>query len=735
MKGNSMKTPAQIPGKSPGAAKAGVLVIGTCLTGWLPLAAQDTPPAKPDAEKKEPPLEKKDETEAAEESYNNWLTLSLGNFYVSGDRASAQRRNQIPHGPFGGVEDFHYEHDVGKKGLFKIDGHAIFDNHDYSLKLELSHPDKGYVRVGYKEFRTWYDGSGGYFPVNKQWFSLYDDEMHIDRGEVWFEGGLTLPNWPVITFKYTHQFRDGRKDSTIWGDTALTGLPGPDNVRSIVPAFRDIDESRDIFQADAKHTFGKTDVGLGLRYELVDNDNSLNIRRTPGESSDRYVTQKDKFNADLFNVHTYTETRVNDKVLFTTGYSFTKVDTDISGSRIYGPDYDSLYDPTFARRQFHDAGFLDLGGGSQVNQHVVNLNLMLTPIQNLVLVPSVRFEYQDLDGFARFTETDVSGPPNLTSVSQDLLNTSDRSFWDVTEALEARYTGLRNWAFYARGEWLEGDGDLKEKERDPNTGDVYVQRKTDTTRFTQKYTAGANWYPLQRLNFGTQYYHKRRDIDYDHRLDSTSNAPPSVNRYPAFITDQSFETDDVNFRVTWRPLNNVSLVSRYDFQISTIDTKADFLQELTTSKMVSHIFSQSATWSPISRLFLQGSINYTRDQTETPADNIVPGSSPVNRLVLKSKNNYWNASLTAGYALDDKTDLQAQYFYYRADDYSNNATVSQPYGADGEEHGVTVTLARQMTKALRWTLRYGYFRYRDDLYGGNNDYDAHLVYSSVQYRF
>jgi predicted porin len=187
--------------------------------------------------------------------------------------------------------------------------------------------------------------------------------------------------------------------------------------------------------------------------------------------------------------------------------------------------------------------------------------------------------------------------------------------------------------------------------------------------------------------------------------------------------------------VTWRPRNNLTLVSRYDFQLSTIDTKADFLSEVTDGKRVSHIFSQSATWSPISRLFLQGSVNYTRDETETPADNLVPGSSPVNRLVLKSKNNYWNASLTAGYALDDKTDLQAQYFYYRADDYSNNSNVSQPYGADGEEHGVTVTLARQMTKALRWTLRYGYFRYRDDLYGGNNDYDAHLVYSSVQYRF
>ena len=61
------------------------------------------------------------------------------------------------------------------------------------------------------------------------------------------ELGLRAPNWPEITIRYDHEFRWGQKDSTVWGDTNLTGLLPPYNsTRKIVPSFRNIDEKRDI---------------------------------------------------------------------------------------------------------------------------------------------------------------------------------------------------------------------------------------------------------------------------------------------------------------------------------------------------------------------------------------------------------------------------------------------------------------------------------------------------------
>ncbi len=712
------------------------LVAAACLISSGLLTAQETPKSADDKKSAaEKPAEKTDE---ATPEYNNWITLGVGSTFIDGDKAQFMQRHQIRKGPFGGVEDFHWEQLVGKKGIFQIDGRGIFDNHDYSIRVELSDPDKGFLRAGYTEFRNWYDGNAGFFPKNGQWLSLYDNELHIDRGQAWFEGGLTLPDKPQFTFRYAHEFRKGLKDSTEWGDTSLTGGFG---TRAIVPTFLSIDETRDIFAGDIKHTLGKTDVGLGVRYEILDNNDSRNIHRRPGELTpappalpagpDRYVTQQDGLKEDLFNVHGFTETRFSEKVMLTLGGSFTTLDTDISGSRIYGSSYDAVYDPLFARRQFLDEGFLNLAGGAQMKQYVANLNLMATPLDNITIVPSLRVEKNDVTGVASFLDTNVGAPPLLPPLMLESFNTADSGYLEVTESLEARYTGLRNWSLYARGEWSESDGDQTENETEVATGAVNLFRDTDWHRFNQKYVVGANWYPLARLNFSAQYYHKIHDYDYEHLLDSTPNAPPNADRYPAFLTDQNFTTDDMNVRATWRPLGSVTLITRYDFQLSTVDTKADFLNHQQSAEISSHIISQSVSWTPLARLYFQASASYALDSTDTPAANATGSTN----LVLNAANDYWNASCLVGYALDNKTDLQAQYFYYRANNYVDNSAYSQPYGAGAEEHGVTASIARQISKAVRASLKYGFFRNRDETSGGHNDYHAHLVVASLQYRF
>jgi len=44
-------------------------------------------------------------------------------------------------------------------------------------------------------------------------------------------------------------------------------------------------------------------------------------------------------------------------------------------------------------------------------------------------------------------------------------------------------------------------------------------------------------------------------------------------------------------------------------------------------------------------------------------------------------------------------------------------------------------LSRMLTPRLRWSIKYGFFDYDDETSGGHNNYTAHLVYSSLQYRF
>ena len=58
-----------------------------------------------------------------------------------------------------------------------------------------------------------------------------------------------------------------------------------------------------------------------------------------------------------------------------------------------------------------------------------------------------------------------------------------------------------------------------------------------------------------------------------------------------------------------------------------------------------------------------------------------------------------------------------------------------PYGLGATEYTASATLTRQLTKQMRLLLRYGYFNYRDVTSGGHNNYNAHSIYSGLQYRF
>jgi hypothetical protein len=664
---------------------------------------------------------------ASPTDYNNWLTLGVGSTFVTaGDKAQFEHQEHTTAGPYGGVQDFHWQQFVGKSGLFTSDGHALAGNDDYSVRLKLSDPDLGYVSGGFTQFRTWYDGNGGFFPQNDQSFSLYDNELHVDRGSAWVEAGLTLPDKPSFKLRLEHDYRQGAMDSTSWGDND-TGTGGAPPDRKIVPAFQGIDETRDIMTADIKDKLGNTDAGLGVRYEIDRSQDSLNLDFDPATpAANRFVTQENNEQNDILNAHGSTVTRFNDRVTFSVGGEFTTIDTDLSGSRIYGPSYGSPFSATYAHSQARDEGFTALTGGGNTKEYVANMNLMVTAATNLVLIPAFRVEYEGGDLSDNLNNNNVAAAGGSVA-STPAAAVNDNWYLDVTESLAARYTGFRNWSLYASGEWSEDSGNELWNE---TTAIITPILNQDWSMLGQKYTVGANWYPLYRLNFSAQFYHQIHDYDYNNNL----TALPVT--YPGYLQNENFTVDDMNLRATWRIFNTLSSVTRYDFQYSTVDTTSipdggTQAGEVQSANITSHIISENLSWTPVSRLYVQVGGSYVLNNLDTP----VASSSGINNLVLNSAGDYWTVDATAGYALNEKTDLQVRYSYYRADDYVNNSASSQPYGAGDEQHSVTATITRRITKALQVSLKYGFFTNRDVTSGGNNNYDAQLVYANMQYRF
>ncbi|MCG8576149.1 MAG: hypothetical protein MI810_14765, partial [Flavobacteriales bacterium] len=212
----------------------------------------------------------------------------------------------------------------------------------------------------------------------------------------------------------------------------------------------------------------------------------------------------------------------------------------------------------------------------------------------------------------------------------------------------------------------------------------------------------------------------------------TSNQANSGNRLPAYFSNQAFRTDDLNLRLRWRPWSSLSMMTRYDYQTSRMRSRADDVGSLQQTDLEAHILSETITWQPFNRWYLQGGFSYTYDINEHPSTSILIAGEP---LIAASRNNYWNAQGSIGWAATSSLDLHGSYYYYRADNATNHASIALPYGVNAQEHVFRVGAEYRWKPQVLWKASYSFMRSDDWTSGGNNSFDAHGIYTSIQYLF
>ena len=657
--------------------------------------------------------------EGGTNAYANWIELSAGGMISDGNTAQAQQRTRLNSGAFGGIEDLHYQTEIAKKTTLKLDGRGIYDDHDYKIGLGVEREGLGFIHFNFENFRTWDSGNGGFSPVNGVAYPNSGDALALDRGQISLEAGYNKAGQPKVTFKYTHRYRDGEKGTTIWGPIHDPKL----SVFRLFPGIYDIDEKSDAFQLDVAHHIKKVDVGLGVRFETGEINNAYKRTSWAGESVQQKDTDRQGTSYDMLSVHAFAESWIKPNQFLSAGFMFANLDDTFTGSRIYGDDFDVIYTPGL-----FPLGYYDLNGGSHKNEYVANLNWMWLPTKNFTITPSLRVQKEDWNA-------NSTGTGTLDNFSPKAFNSnSSRDSLDVRGRLDARYTGVTNWVFSASGEWTEGQGNLNINgglSQINHIGPDTVTNCMDDSRFFQKYAVSARWYPVKQASVDVGGYYKINQYDYANTQDSTPNDLSTGNAYPGFLVYQGFQTWDGNARLTLHPLSKITLVSRYEYQFSTIATRPDAasgLGEVDSSQMHSHILGQNLSWTPLNWLCLQAGANYVISETKTPA-------SDYTQAILNSQNNYWTVNFNAGFVLDDKTDLNVGYFYYRAADGQNAVVNGLPLGTDAEEHSINATLTRRLTKNLRLNLKYAFTHYEDFASAGNYNFNAHVIFSSLQYRF
>ncbi|HLP25778.1 MAG TPA: hypothetical protein VK477_08880, partial [Acidobacteriota bacterium] len=230
-----------------------------------------------------------------------------------------------------------------------------------------------------------------------------------------------------------------------------------------------------------------------------------------------------------------------------------------------------------------------------------------------------------------------------------------------------------------------------------------------------------------------QYYYKARQNDYVAVRDTTPNTITSSDRYPAFIRNQDYETNDFNVRLTWRIAPNFRTVTRYDYMTTKIYSQDVGLAFGESANVDQSILSESITWNPTARWYIQGNVTLTKEEMTTPA---VFATGTAANLVTKSNNDYVSYNLSSGYVLDDRSDLFVDYTSYEVtDNFINNAPTSTPYGTLVQTDIVALTYKRQLDRRTSLQFRYSYVNSEDPAYNGKADYKANVFEAKVQYRF
>ena len=624
------------------------------------------------------------------------ITPTLHYVSVDGDEKKFREAWWIQEDWAAGLEAFTLQHAYDNNGALSLEGRAILPEEDSELLLHITKPDVGFLHTGYTEYRKYFDGTGGFFePFSVSSFEL-DNDMHLDIGNLFIEVGLTLSNWPKIVFGYEHRFKSGSKSLVEWGGVTEGGI-----TRNIFPAFKEIDEEADIFKAEVEHEMGKVKVGDLLRYEHY---RAATKRYGEEQNLDagtsETVTVSENNSHDMFSNALHLESHVNEKLYWSFGYLFTSLKGDASfrmSTIPFGPD---PFDKNWFTR------LVDINQDS----HVVNASALFRPFRNLTFHAGLQAETTETEGDTDGVLNEIL--PGVGEVSPEALILSRTDKGSLEETVGARYTGIRYTTLYAEGKWTQQNIDLFERELEDNV--LNFERSTDTDVGRRRYTVGFNTSPIPKTTFSARYRRRYYINDYNHLLDTEPG-------YSAFITAQDFISDEITTKLTVRPSSRLKVSLKYQLIATDIDTLSDTTppSAVRSGDYDADIYSVSVTVTPISRLYLTGLFSY-RDSGSSAFDNDAPS-------VVEYEDDVFTFIGTAGYAMDEQTDLTAEYLYSRSDNFNDNSANGLPLGPDNQRHGLLVGISRRITETMKAELRYGFYAYDENGNGGVDDYRAHLI--------
>lgn len=623
---------------------------------------------------------------------------------VNGDEGKFREDWWMREGWGGGVDTLTvqrtYENDVS----LYMEGRAIVPEEDVKLRLELTRPEVGFMHAGYTVYRKYFDGTGGFFqPFSLSSFEL-DNDMHLDIGSLSLDMGLTVPAWPKLVVGYEHHFKEGRKSLLEWGGVTEGGT-----TRNVFPSFKEIDEETDILKVEIDHDIRKVRVRDRFRYERYRSETTRfgEERNLDADTTEAAAVSEDNGHEAFYNTF-HMDSHVNEKLYWSLGSLFTTLQGDAAFRMVTDPFGPEPFDKNWFTRSV------------EIDQesHVINVNAMAGPFRDFTFYAGLQAETTETGGDRDAVLTEIL--PGVGEVSPEAVIVSRTDKGGLEETVGTRYTGFRYTTLYAEGKWIQQNIDLFERELEDNV--LNFERSTDTEVERQRYTIGFNTSPIARTTLSARYRRRYHNNEYSHLVDTEPG-------YSAFITAQDFTADEITTTLAFRPVSRMQLSLKYQLVATDIDTLSDTTpsSSVQSGDYDADIYSANITVTPIPKLYLTGLLSY-QDVRSTAFESGVSS-------VITYEGDIYTVILTAGFGIDDKTDLKAEYLYTRSENFNDNSLDGLPLGLDNRRQGLLFRLSRSISETMDGQLGYGFYTYDEESSGGADEYTAHVISALWGLRF
>ena len=692
--------------------------------------------------------------------FESYIKISGQTPFITGDTAAYASRAGTPSSGAAGIEDLYYTRDLNDTTTLTVNGRALAGTDDYLADFKVEKDKLGSIDAGYSRFRTFYDGVGGFFPQSDTFYRFSPESLHVDRSKGWVDLKLALPNRPVFTFSYKNEARTGMKDSTEWGAVinplavvtkgALVGTALPVNTPYIAPNAITMDEHHSSFTAGMDATWGSTTETLRLIDDHVNNSDGKGYVRYPitNVTADPTVVVTDDVEtrvSNSFKLINETETKLNDRWTFNTGFSYLHL-TSTDGGTWITPSYNAT-----ANGVYNTQTASNIYGSSKFDDYAATFSFDYKPAKDWLIKMAYRQEY-DVTGSSGGFQTTALASTAKTISSQYVTTSEDvtysRYFERVeTPELEIQWQALKNLMFYGSADdrinqdnqhWINpyaavatwGTGVVTNS--GAPIGSVFFQ-EADQTYQTAK--LGANWNPTSFLTFRAEVFRKS-----DQNQFAGANNIVGTASYGA-LYENGFTLTGIKLTLVLKPTSTLSFTTRYQPQSGTMSVfgnpvnGGDGVHDVTSGKVKGEMISEMVNWTPNQTVYLQGTVNLVYNTLQTSDPYVVVSTNPyVPPPFINSDNNYVTGNGLCGFVVDKADDLQLRVTYTKANDYNPQiATGGMPYGAGFLEESATATLKHKFSDKLLGELRAGYLRRTDDTTGGFTNYRGPLVYASLTY--